>query len=63
MPYSNFSIKKVQRDFAIQIVEAMGLFAGISPYEISGFLKESFSLVPKLRLGMWPWQLKLPKIR
>ena len=41
MPYSNFTIKKVQQDFGIQINESVGLFASITPHEISNHLQET----------------------
>ena len=39
MPYSDFTIKQVQKDFALKIVEQSGIFAQIKPVEISDYLK------------------------
>jgi hypothetical protein len=41
MPYSNFTIKKVQKDFGIEIIEKTELFSTIESREISNHLKET----------------------
>ncbi|SJM89079.1 conserved hypothetical protein [Crenothrix polyspora] len=41
MPYSNFTIKKVQKDFGIEIIEKTELFSAIESREISNHLKET----------------------
>lgn len=41
MPYSNFTVKKVQQDFGIEIVEKTDLFSDIKPREISQHLQET----------------------
>jgi hypothetical protein len=43
MPYSNFSIKKVEQDFQIKIVENSGIFSNIPSHEISSFLQETLT--------------------
>ncbi|MFN6165673.1 MAG: hypothetical protein ACK474_04140, partial [Pseudanabaena sp.] len=41
MPYSNFTIKKVQKDFGVEILERIDLFSSISPHEIGEHLKQT----------------------
>ncbi|MFZ2725265.1 MAG: hypothetical protein WAX77_03335 [Methylococcaceae bacterium] len=41
MPYSNFTLKKVQQAFDITIIETSDLFAEIEPKEISPHLQET----------------------
>lgn len=41
MPYSNFTIKKVQKDFGIQIIEKVDLFSSIGSREIGDHLKQT----------------------
>lgn len=41
MPYSSFTLKKVQKEFAIQIIEQTDLFSHIKPHKISEHLKET----------------------
>lgn len=41
MPYSNFTLKKVQQAFDITIIETSDLFADIEPKEISQHLQET----------------------
>ncbi|MFM8330940.1 MAG: hypothetical protein ACKN9T_04575 [Candidatus Methylumidiphilus sp.] len=41
MPYSNFTLKKVQKDFGVQIIEKIGLFSDIASRDISEHLKET----------------------
>jgi len=41
MPYSNFTIKKVQKDFGVEILEMTDLFSSISPHEIGEHLKQT----------------------
>ncbi len=43
MPYSNFTIKKVQDFFQIEIVEKTELFSYIKPRDISPYLKETLA--------------------
>ena len=43
MPYSSFTIKKVQKEFSLEIVEEVDLFSGIEPREIGNHLKETLS--------------------
>ena len=41
MPYSSFTIKKVQKEFSVEIIENTGLFASIESREIGNHLKET----------------------
>ena len=41
MPYSNFTIKKVQKDFGVEILERIDLFSSISPRKIGEHLKQT----------------------
>jgi len=41
MPYSNFTIKKIQKDFGVEILEKIDLFSNISPLEIGEHLKQT----------------------
>ncbi|BBC23674.1 hypothetical protein [Pseudanabaena sp. ABRG5-3] len=41
MPYSNFTIKKIQKDFGVEILEKTDLFSSISPHEIGEHLKQT----------------------
>lgn len=41
MPYSKFTIKKVQKDFGVEILERIDLFSSISPHEIGEHLKQT----------------------
>ena len=41
MPYSNFTVKKVQKDFGIQIIEKVDLFSSIGSREIGDHLKQT----------------------
>ncbi len=41
MPYSDFTIKKVQKDFGIQIIEKVDLFSSIGSREIGDHLKQT----------------------
>lgn len=50
MPYSNFTIKKVQKEFGVQIIEKIGLFSDITCREISEHLKET--LLDNVALAM-----------
>jgi hypothetical protein len=43
MPYSNFTIKKVQNDFQIKIIENSGIFSNIPSHEISNLLQETLT--------------------
>lgn len=43
MPYSSFTIKKVQKEFSVEIIENTGLFSRIASREISNHLKETLS--------------------
>jgi hypothetical protein len=43
MPYSNFSIKKVQQELGVGIIEQTGLFASILGQEISQHLRETLA--------------------
>jgi hypothetical protein len=41
MPYSNFTIKKIQKDFDIKIIEKVDLFSNIQSREIGDHLKQT----------------------
>ena len=41
MPYSNFTIKKIQKDFDIEIIEKVDLFSNIQSREIGDHLKQT----------------------
>lgn len=41
MPYSSFTLKKVQTEFSIQIIEQAGLFSNIQPHSPSEHLQET----------------------
>jgi hypothetical protein len=43
MPYSSFTIKKIQKDFSVEIIENTGLFSTIESREIGNHLKETLS--------------------
>ena len=43
MPYSSFTIRKVQKDFSVEIIEKTDLFSGTESREISNHLKETLS--------------------
>ncbi len=43
MPYSSFTIKKVQKEFSVEIIENTGLFSTIESREIGNHLKETLS--------------------
>ncbi len=43
MPYSNFSLSRVKRDFNLTTVENQSFFPDISPIEPSFYLKEARS--------------------
>ena len=43
MPYSSFTIKKVQKEFSVEIIENSGLFSSIESREIGNHLKETLS--------------------
>jgi hypothetical protein len=43
MPYSNFTLKKVQQNFGIEIIETSGLFAKTEPKPISAHLQETLA--------------------
>lgn len=43
MPYSSFTIKKVQKEFSVEIIENTGLFSSIESREIGNHLKETLS--------------------
>lgn len=38
MPYSDFTLKRVQKEFAVQIIEQSALFSHIQPHDISDHL-------------------------
>jgi hypothetical protein len=38
MPYSNFTLKRVQRDFQLQLIEALGICSDIDAVPISEYL-------------------------
>jgi hypothetical protein len=44
MPYSSFTIKKVQKEFSVEIRENTGLFSSIESREIGNHLKETLLL-------------------
>ncbi|MCW5205585.1 hypothetical protein VU08_01450, partial [Desulfobulbus sp. F5] len=47
MPFSDFTIKKVQEMFQVQLHETSGLFAHLPPKEASAHLRETlFDNVP-----------------
>jgi hypothetical protein len=41
MPYSNFTLKKVQKELGVTIVEQSAMFASLAPHEISEHLLET----------------------
>jgi len=41
MPYSSFTLKKVQKQFAVEIIEKINLFSSLESREISNHLKET----------------------
>jgi len=43
MPFSSFTIKKVQKEFSLEIIDNVDLFSGMEPCEISNHLKETLS--------------------
>jgi len=43
MPYSSFTIRKVQKDFSVEIIEKTDLFSGAESREISNHLKETLA--------------------
>jgi len=43
MPFSSFTIKKVQKEFSLEIIDNVELFSGMEPREISNHLKETLS--------------------
>ena len=43
MPYSSFTIKKIQKEFSVEIIENTGLFSSIESREIGNHLKETLS--------------------
>ncbi|KPA09178.1 hypothetical protein MHK_010597 [Candidatus Magnetomorum sp. HK-1] len=43
MPFSSFTIKKVQKEFSLEIIDHVDLFSGMEPREISNHLKETLS--------------------
>jgi len=43
MPYSNFTIRRVQKEFSVEIIEKTDLFSTIASREISNHLKETLS--------------------
>jgi hypothetical protein len=43
MPYSSFTIKKVQKEFSVEIIENTGLFSSVESREIGNHLKETLS--------------------
>jgi hypothetical protein len=43
MPFSSFTIKKVQKEFSLEIIDNVDLFSGMEPREISNHLKETLS--------------------
>jgi len=43
MPYSSFTIRKVQKDFSVEIIEKTDLFSGTESREISNHLKETLA--------------------
>lgn len=43
MPYSSFTIKKVQKEFSVEIIENTGLFSSTESREIGNHLKETLS--------------------
>ncbi|OQY56048.1 MAG: hypothetical protein B6245_18910 [Desulfobacteraceae bacterium 4572_88] len=43
MPYSSFTIRKVQKEFSLEIIEDADLFSGTEPREIGNHLKETLS--------------------
>ena len=52
MPYSSFSLKRVQRDFEVGIVEASGLFAGLKKRELSQHLQTNLAENVSLALSI-----------
>ena len=43
MPYSNFTLRKVQKEFGITLNEQAGLFANLEPHSISEHLRETLA--------------------
>jgi len=43
MPFSSFTIKKVLKEFSLELVDNVALFSGMEPREISNHLKETLS--------------------
>ena len=43
MPFSSFTIKNVQKEFSLEIIDNVDLFSGMEPREISNHLKETLS--------------------
>ncbi|GEM_PF-514608 len=43
MPYSSFTIKRVQKELSVEIIEKTDFFSGIAPREIGSHLKETLS--------------------
>jgi hypothetical protein len=43
MPYSSFTIKRVQKEWAVELIEKTDLFSGIASREIGSHLKETLS--------------------
>jgi hypothetical protein len=43
MPYSDFTVKKVQEIFQVRLHETSGLFAHLAPKDASGHLRETLS--------------------
>lgn len=41
MSYSSFTVKRVQQEFGVQLIEQTELFSHIKPHDISDYLKET----------------------
>lgn len=43
MSYSNFTLRKVQKELGIFLVEQLGLFANLEAHAISDYLRETLA--------------------
>jgi len=43
MPYNSFTIKRIKKEFSIDILEQTNIFSSIDPVEITEYLKETLS--------------------
>jgi hypothetical protein len=52
MAYSDFTLKQVQQDFHLKIIERRGIFSTLSPVKISDYLAITLDEKPEQIIGI-----------